>query len=481
MYSVLPAFVSVLFLGYGLYVVAVKGLNRVTAAFLLICLTTFAWQGSWAVLFQVHDPQVARFLVKFGYLLIIFLPTSLYHFMVELTRRSGELRYVWLSYLFAAGLAVVNVGSDWFVEGYYAYYWGYYPQAGLLHPLHVLQTLVLVARSLYIAYRQQKTAAGNERMRLRLCFAGTTIYSFAAVDYLCNYGVEFYPPGVVFIAVGLGLFSVAVARYDLMSSMSAVVRAIASMAHELRTPLAGIGMLADTLVQRLPDLHRGYRLAVEHGLYGPTEPPSLSRQLLDIPRLIRRQVDHACAYVESMVATARTERIDTSDFRPQAMHACVEDALASFPFAPGERERVAVTVASDFEFHGSSTLFVFVLFNLLKNALYALKAADRGDIVIAIAAGSYRNRLTFTDTSTGMPAAVRARVFEDFFTTKTGTGVGIGLPFCRRVLSAFGGTIRCESEEGRYTRFVLEFPPLAARVDAATPNGNTFSRRHPES
>jgi two-component system CAI-1 autoinducer sensor kinase/phosphatase CqsS len=46
MYSALPAIVSALFLGYGAYVVAVRGFNLVSTSFMLLCLTTFFWQAT---------------------------------------------------------------------------------------------------------------------------------------------------------------------------------------------------------------------------------------------------------------------------------------------------------------------------------------------------------------------------------------------------------------------------------------------------
>jgi len=148
----------------------------------------------------------------------------------------------------------------------------------------------------------------------------------------------------------------------------------------------------------------------------------------------------------------------------------VAEALETYPFAAGERDRVSVSVAGDFEFHGSNSLFVYVLFNLLKNSLYALKAAGKGDIAIAIAAGETRNTLTFTDTGSGIPAATVPRIFDAFFTTKKSAGAGIGLAFCRRVIRSFGGRMQCESVEGQWTRFSLEFParlPDPARAERA--------------
>jgi two-component system, CAI-1 autoinducer sensor kinase/phosphatase CqsS len=465
MFSVLPAIVSALFLGYGLYVVAEKGFNRVSTSFFVLCVTTFSWQGLWAVLFQVHDPELARVLVKAGYLLILFLPTSLYQFLAEISQRKGERRLILLSYGFAGVLGMFDVGTDMFVNGYYHYFFGYYPKAGWLHPLHVLQTVVVVNRGLYITFRQQQQAPQGRKQQLRLCLASVLIYFFAAIDYLCNYGVEFYPPGVVFIAISLGLIAVAVTRYDLMSPATVA----ATVAHEMRTPLASIRMQAEALEQFLPDLQKGYELAVAHGLCEPAFHPAASKRLADLSRGISHQVDRSNAVIDMMLASARMEQIDTASFAVYSAADCVAEALETYPFGKGERDRVSVAIAGDFPFHGSNSLFIYVIFNLLKNSLYALKVAGKGDIRITVSAGSDRHTVMFTDTGSGIPAATVPKIFDAFFTTKKSGGAGIGLAFCKRVIASFGGAMRCESVEGEYTTFALELPALPAAAAGEGP------------
>lgn len=458
MYSMLPAVVSALFLGYGMYVIAVKGFNRVSTSFFALCITTFFWQGTWAVLFQVNDPTLATVLVRLGYLLIIFLPTSLYLFLVEISGRKDEHRWVWLSYGLAGVLAVLNVGTDLFVEGHYRYFFGYYPQAGAFHPLHVLQTVVVVNRGLYITWRQQRTAPHDQQIRLRICIASLLIYFFAAVDYLCNYGIEFYPPGVVFIAISLGLIMVAVTRYNLMSPVAVA----ATVAHEMRTPLAIIRMQADALSRLLPEIHQGYQLAVAHGLIEPRARPTNTQRLVDMSRGITRQIDRSNVVIDMMLASSRMEQIDTSEFCVSPMKACVDEAVETYPFIGGERDWITVAVAEDFEFHGSRPLMVYVLFNLLKNSLFAIKAAGRGGITISLSATPRGGQLVFTDTGCGIPRDTLPRIFETFFTTKKSAGAGIGLAFCRRVLDSFGAQIQCESVEGEFTTFVMVFPHPSA-------------------
>lgn len=463
MYSLLPAIVSVLFLGYGLYVVAEKGFTRVSTSFLALCIATFCWQATWAVLFQVRDPQLADILIRLGYLFILVLPTSLYQFLAEISGRGAERRWIWLSYGVATVLGLFDVATNLFVNGHYAYFWGYYPRAGMLHPVHVLQTIVVVNRGLYITFVQQQVAPQDQRLRLRLCIASVLIYFFAAVDYLCNYGVEFYPPGVVFVAISLGLIALAVTRYSLMSPVTLA----ATVAHEMRTPLASIRMQADVLAQLLPEVQRLCQLVNAHGLQEHSSTPPVAQQLALVSRGIAHQVDRSNVMINMMLASSRMECIDKSTFASHSIQACIAEAVATYPFARNERDLVRLELHEDFQFHGSDSLMVYVLFNLIKNSLYAIKAAGKGSITITATAKGGKQLLQFGDTGAGIPAQTLPRIFETFFTTKASSNAGIGLAFCRNVLVSFGGRMDCDSVEGQHTTFTMQFP--AARAASAHP------------
>lgn len=456
MYSLLPAAVSILFLGYGVYVLAVKRLSKVTLSFFALCATTFLWQFNWAFLFQVQAPEQAAVLVKLGYLAILFLPTTYYHFFAAVSRKDAERRLVRISYAFAATLAAILLTTELVVDGYHSYFWGYYPKAGPLHPLHVLQTLVVAARSFYITYRASREAVAEQRARLRLCMVSLGPYPLAALDYLCNYGYQLYPLGAVFLAMSLGLTVVAITKYDLLGNP---MQLAASMAHEIRTPLASIRAQALIISRYLPILFEGYQRAVESKAYEPR----LRRRELEVlealGKSIELEVDRSTVIVDLMLASSRMDLLDRSNFKLHSLRPCLDEALRSYPFPAGMRERVRIVGEVDFRFFGSDVLLVYVLYNLLKNACYAIKAVERGEIQISAVSGPKGNSLIFTDTGAGIPAQVLPHIFDPFYTTKTsGSGTGIGLTFCQRVMSAFGGRISCRSEEGRYTSFYLDFP-----------------------
>jgi signal transduction histidine kinase len=451
MHSLLPAVVSLLFLCYGAYVLHSRGVSRISLTFFLLCSTTFCWQFTWAILFQMHDAHEALSLAKLGYLMILFLPTTLYHFISELAAQRGEGRWVALSYGVAGVLGLLLLTTDWVVAGLYPYFFGYYPKAGVLHPIHLLQTGLVVGRGLWLLYRRQRMAVSTERTRLRYCLVSLLIYFFASVDYLCNYGVQFYPPGVLFVATSLGLITQAMVRYNLLADPLEVA---ATIAHEMRTPLATIRNQSRVLSRCLPELLAGYQRAVEQQLVAPTLSAAQLQYLHQINQHIDTEISRANFIVDMMLASARAGTLARSDFADYSVKKCVDEALASYPFETSMREKIRLRAGDDFTFFGSDVLLVYVLYNLFKNALHAIQSAGRGEVEIRLSG----RQLMVTDTGSGIPDDILPHVFEPFYSTG---GTGLGLAFCRKVITAFGGNIQCESQAGKYTRFALSFPTRA--------------------
>lgn len=457
-FSLLPVVTACLFLGFGWFIIVRKGATKVSNSFLALCITTFFWQCTWAVLFQVEDPDIALFLVKFGYLLIFFLPTSLYLFLTEITGRVEERPFVMLSYVVAGIFALVMLGSDLFVDGYYSYFFGYYPKAGPFLALHILQTVVVVNRGLYITYKAQQSASYFHSKRLRYCLISLLIYFFAAVDYLCNYGIEFYPPGVVFLAISLAIMTVAIVKYKLMDNPAILA---ATIAHEMRTPLSTIRLQAQAMERFLPELIRGYEVALKHELVSPNIRQTQLDHLQSLAQNIDNEVIRSQALIDVILASTNRSLADSYEFSVVSMRDCVRGVLQSFPLDTNESDLITLNTRDDFEFYGSDNLMRFTLYNLLKNALYAVQQAGKGDIEISIIPGETTNRLVFRDTGAGIAEDILPHIFDDFFSTKgEGKGAGIGLAFCRRVMLSFNGVIECQSELGECTQFTLSFAHL---------------------
>ncbi|CCG98581.1 Signal transduction histidine-protein kinase atoS [Fibrella aestuarina BUZ 2] len=108
-----------------------------------------------------------------------------------------------------------------------------------------------------------------------------------------------------------------------------------------------------------------------------------------------------------------------------------------------------------------------VLLNLFNNAFYAVQERARQDQVgyeptVSVKTEQSANRVSIrvSDNGMGIPAAVREKIFQPFFTTKpTGQGTGLGLSLSYDIISkGHAGTLRVESEEGAGTTFMIELP-----------------------
>ncbi len=478
MYAIPTAFVSAMFVVFGLYVVITQGVTRLSMPFLMMCVTTFAWQGTWTLLFQTDSPQIAAVLVRVGYLFILFLPTTFYHFVTEVSARRREQPYLLASYGLCVVLAGLLPGHE-VIAGYRQFFFGYYPEAGPLHPLHVAQTVLLSARSAQLLIAARKAAGGEARRRLELCLASLGLYSFAAVDYAVNYGYPFYPPGVLFIALSLGLLAITIVRYHLIHPYALA----ATIAHEIATPLATIGMHADEIASVWTHVFDGYRMAVAHGLYADGDHGGQSERISQLAASIRREVSGTSAMVEMALASFTLDRMDRSRFVPHAVEHCVTTALERYPFRSDERARITVLpIDATLRFSGSDTLLVFVLFNLLKNAFHAIRVSGAGDITISAVAEQDFCVLRFRDTGPGIAPDVLPHIFDAFFSTKRhGSGAGMGLAFCRRATEMLGGTIECQSTRGSHTTFIVRLPAPGTPADRALREPPVRARRRLQS
>ena len=112
--------------------------------------------------------------------------------------------------------------------------------------------------------------------------------------------------------------------------------------------------------------------------------------------------------------------------------------------------------------------FSRAIINLMNNACYAVwkKQQDNPSsdyvptVTVQTALSADRVCVTIEDNGIGMSDEVKKKLFEAFFTTKpVGEGTGLGLSITRSIIEQkHQGRISFESEEGRFTRFVVEVP-----------------------
>lgn len=234
------------------------------------------------------------------------------------------------------------------------------------------------------------------------------------------------------------------------------------MAHELRTPLATMALIGEAMHSQAMHTQALHTQALPGGTAAPADAhgqAQLAARLQGLVRHMNRQIDLQIANAQLMDLPAAPDCIEAG--------ALARAAASAFPYrSPRDREAVQVHVIRDFAFMGTEPLFRQVLDNLMKNALRSLagnaQPAQPGDLVIEVCVTARLGRITVRDRGLGISPEIRARLFQVFASTQQGTGHGLGLAFCQRVVRAARGAIRVESEPGQGAHFHIDLP-LAQR------------------
>jgi signal transduction histidine kinase len=223
--------------------------------------------------------------------------------------------------------------------------------------------------------------------------------------------------------------------------LAAIGKMAAHVTHEIRNPLSSIGLNIELLEEEL----------------GRVKVPAEARALL---QSITREVERLELLSEEYLRVARlpSPRMEADD-----VAAAVSDIVA---FARPEIARAGCAVTLSVEPSLPPALFDEsqlrqALLNLLRNAREAMP--DGGEIDVRVGAEGMSVVIDVSDRGGGIPEAIRARVFDPFFSTK-GEGTGLGLAITRQIVEAHGGSIACEPRADGGTRFRLALPIAPSRA-----------------
>ncbi|MCA9709366.1 MAG: PAS domain-containing protein, partial [Myxococcales bacterium] len=216
--------------------------------------------------------------------------------------------------------------------------------------------------------------------------------------------------------------------------LAAVGGLAASVAHEIRNPLAAISGSAE-LLGTVPLEEDDARL-VEIIRRESTRLSGLISEMLAFTRPRKPQ--------RRAVPLARIAREGVENFRADPANARIEVALRT-----DEAPLVQVDPAQLSQ----------VLWNLLRNAAEAMEGDGRVELRVRPRPADGAVELTVTDDGPGIPPQLRARVFDPFFTTKE-RGTGFGLAVVHRVVEDNGGSIELSTAPGEGTTFHLRFPAV---------------------
>jgi signal transduction histidine kinase len=227
-------------------------------------------------------------------------------------------------------------------------------------------------------------------------------------------------------------------QLDVATRLAAISRLTGGVAHEIKNPLNAIALRLELLRARLGE--------PDQELYGEID--ILSREVLRLDRVVKTFLDFSRpldVHLQDLDLGVLAREV-TEFITPQARLAKIHVDFS----APSEPAPM----------RGDTDLLKQAVLNLVTNAMDAMPNGGQLQVRLEkgrVDRGDDKLILEVSDTGSGIPAELRDKVFQLYFTTKPG-GSGIGLAMTYRAVQLHNGTISFKSEADSGTTFRLEFP-----------------------
>lgn len=213
---------------------------------------------------------------------------------------------------------------------------------------------------------------------------------------------------------------------------------IQSMSHEIRTPLNAVAGFSQILCS--PD----YQLSEE-------EKKDMQVRISNSVMQITSVVNELLELSESESKDVLTE-VEKSDIRCNDLCRSVLEAMRGKE-KPYVELRFSTNVDDEFTIRSNAYRLRSTLNHLIDNAQ---KFTDLGHIDLRVERSGSKVLFSVTDTGVGINENDRERIFETFYKQDDFTeGIGLGLPICRRMITALGGTVELDPLYTNGSRFVI--------------------------
>ncbi len=233
---------------------------------------------------------------------------------------------------------------------------------------------------------------------------------------------------------------------------------VASVTHELRSPLGAIESQVKTLLADTERLSPEGRENLQRIMNNANRLGHFVTNLLDMAKIERGKLDYAP--------------------RPMNLSELVENTVLFFqPKSAEGRITLEEDIAQGVNLCADPDLVAHVLTNLISNALKFTHPGGRVRVELKQKAGGAE--CSVTDSGVGIPPEGLARIFQPFERVKNplrATGVGLGLAISKSIMDMHGGNISAQSKIGRGSRFCFFLPDTPTPVTTnAFPNDHDAS------
>ena len=229
--------------------------------------------------------------------------------------------------------------------------------------------------------------------------------------------------------------------------LSAMGEMVASMAHQVRTPLSTAILYASQL---------------SHPAVTEEKRQRFSKRILERLHYLERQVN-------DMLVFAKEGRLAMEGFSLQDLINQLNVSMLDTLSAGKVQFQIENNCPID-AMNGNIDALHGAIMNLINNGLEAIPEEGRIECIVA-QADKQHIEIKIRDSGVGMDEQQLKRIFEPFFTTRT-AGTGLGLAVVDSVVKAHGGKISCVSKLGEGTEFKLQLKCIEQNFAANLSNEN---------
>ena len=222
---------------------------------------------------------------------------------------------------------------------------------------------------------------------------------------------------------------------------------VANVSHELKTPLASIRLLVDTLLMNQ-----------ESG--DPVEPS----QQADYLKLIAQENTRLTRLINNFLTFSKLDQGKPSlNLQRISLSAVANAAVDVFADrTPEATDSIQLTTSNDSAVDGDFDALVTVLVNLLENA-WKYNSEGKKEIQVSLDQTNSQAAISVSDNGMGIDVRVQRKIFDRFYQadsrmTRQQSGCGLGLSIVKAIVSSHGGNITVDSKPDRGSKFTILIP-----------------------
>ncbi len=217
---------------------------------------------------------------------------------------------------------------------------------------------------------------------------------------------------------------------------------VSNASHELKTPLATMKIMVESLIYQ-PDMDKELRTEFLTDI--DNEIDRLSNIVSDLLTLVK---------MDSKDVKLQRENLSLAEI-------CRETEHRLKPIARKKGQEIVLSLNDPCELYADRSKLTQVVYNLVENAVKYTQAG--GTVRVTLTRAGHEAHLVVQDNGPGIPRENLPHIFDRFYrvdkarSRETG-GTGLGLSIVRQLVMLHGGSIRCESEEGKGSAFIVDLP-----------------------